>query len=859
MEHPLGLRPRQPRRIILEAAPETGVRRFLSELHVTLEDGKRTSWVTVTRTGSFTDPRYGQFDITRQMLLQMVTNFEQNAYGQEVFVDVAHKPSDGSAAKILKLTVEGDRLRALVEWTALGVDAVQKRGFRYLSAEFHENFTDNETGQSHGCVLLGAGLVIRPCIKRLDPVQLSEADTGDTPVLLHPTLQANLLEEIRMKFAAFIKALGEKLKTLKLSEATIASILAAYTKSLEAVTDEAVAKTLGEQFETTAKTLAEQIGDKPAVIQLSMAAPAAPDIAGEVKKFLEAQEAGARQLQEKLDGNKKLLAETIGAAASIPEDLRKQLGDEAAALVTPEMSADQVKRLAETQIANGNRIAAAQKLSGMGFRPAGSVHISVDDSNAIKALQETADRRLGIAGMSDDRRYARTGGKLQAENKTLAEKVLAAFDAERGHQLHAEHKLLAAGDGKVSDVAVPATFERTVIREYIYNLVGLQFVDSGTAAFSPSTMIPYSYRDTTAAGRSDVRIYEGQSIKRAGVKQASDTAYPIPQKIAFEVSDELRYLTANGQFINWDVVAENALNAIRIIGEDTEKLIFDEQANAADQYASTAVINEAVATANGTKTIFPLASFPVLRPKKIYDLQGNQVGNTLYGIGVTVAGSAVTEWDGTGTQTAGTYWWIDYNLGELHFVDKDGAPSAPANTSAIVASYTYTTNVYKFDTDLGSITTPEKWDDFLYRFGLRKSLLEDQRSHLCNFGLMSGTVYTQIEQARAFVESWARTGTSLTAEGNLGQIKNVPQYKAFAPGLAMGDQRVVIGERGLTRFRMAKPWALGQLQDQKDSNGRFTGKKEAYGDQYIFLHTPSPLKAGLTTVALYSATARVSR
>jgi hypothetical protein len=52
---------------------------------------------------------------------------------------------------------------------------------------------------------------------------------------------------------------------------------------------------------------------------------------------------------------------------------------------------------------------------------------------------------------------------------------------------------------------------------------------------------------------------------------------------------------------------------------------------------------------------------------------------------------------------------------------------------------------------------------------------------------------------------------------------------------------------------------MGQLQDQKDSNGRFTGKKEAYGDQFIFLHTPTQLKAALTSVVLYSASARIDR
>lgn len=846
------------RLIRLEGPAYSGVVRSLSGLHVNLEEGATTSWVTVTRTGSFSDPRYGKFDITKAMLLSMVQNFEARVFGQDVFIDVAHNPSGGAAGKILKLSVEGDRLRALVEWTPFGLAAIREKGYRYLSAEYHENWQDNEQGQKHGPVLLGAGLVIRPCIKRLDPIQLSEG--WDAPTFIHPTLLSELTQEIKMKFAELLKQLKEKLTSMKLADVVVASLVDSATKALESFTDEAQAKLLLANFESTGKQLAEQIGSAPATIQLSM--PAGGLTAEDVKRLMHDE---AKRLHEERvaaeegrQANVKILTDAIDAVKDFDAELRKELSDSVADLVTADMTAEQVKKLADNQIAMGNRLQAAKKLAGMGFQFSGSAHISVDSSNEVKALQEAADRRLGIARQADATRFAATNGALQEKNKQLAEAVLAQFDAEHGHRLHREHIMLAGGDGLVSDVAVPATFERTVIREALYRLVGLQFVDVGTAAFSATTQIPYSYRDTTAAGRDSTRVYEGGAIPRAGVKQAMETAYLIPQKLAFEVSDEMRYLTGNGQ-LNWDVLAENAQNAIRIIGEDSERLIFNETLNAADQYASTAVTNEAVATADGTKSIFVLGNFPVLRPKKIYDLQGNQVGSTLYAVTVKSNNVTISEYDGSGTQTAGLYYAIDYNLGEISFVDESGAASPPTNTHAIVASYTYTTNVYKFDTDQGSVATDLFWDTFLYRYGLRKSVIEDQRFHACNFGLMSGTVMTTIEQARSFVESGARNGTNLDSMGNLGTVKGVANYKAFAPGLAMGDQRVIVGERNLPRYRMAKAWTMGQLQDQKDASGRFTGKKEAYGDQFVFLHTPAQLKAGLTSIVLYSGTARVDR
>jgi hypothetical protein len=839
--------------------------RFLSGLHVNLEEGKNSSWVTLTRTGSFSDPRYGKFEITREMLLSMVANFDKRVYGQDIFADVSHRPDLGAAGTFKSLKVEGDRLRALVEWTPYGVDAIKSKGYKYFSVEFHENWQDNEAGNLHGCVLLGAALTVRPVIKGLDPVLLSEA-IGDVPTLLHPELQTKLLEEIHIMWKKLSEQLGVLLIGITmLSEPVRKQLQDAFDVAVKPITDELQAKLLMEAFADSGKKLGEQIAATGAKeFKLSIDVPnlgggMTPDA---VKKLLheEAQRVHTEQktLAEKRDGNIKLLTDTINAATGLDESSKKILAESVADLITPEMTADQVKRLAENQIKHGNELAVAKQLSNLGFaRPVGSVHITVDSTNNVKALQETADRRLGIADMNNAQRFSNTGGQLQEVNKKFAEKVLAEFDAQRGAQLHQEHKLLAAGDGLVSDVAVPAIFERTVIREFLYNLVGLNFVNTGVLPFSASALIPYSYRDTTAAGIGGARVYEGGSIPRAGVKQTSETAYPIPQKLAFEISDELRYLTSNG-VLDWDAAAENSRNASRIIGEDTERLIFNEILNSSDQYSTANITSEAVATANGTLKTWPLAQFPVVRPKKIFDLQGAQVGSTLYPITVTVAAAAKTEYDGTNTQAAGLYWKMDYNAGMISFVSELGVLTAPASTSAVVATYTYTTNVYKFDTDQGAVATDVFWDSFLYRYGLRKNVIEADRYHIANFGLMSGVVRTQVEQARTFVESFARNGTTLDVDGNVGQVKSVPNFRTTAPGLYMGDQRVFIGERGVTRYRMMKGWSMGQLIDQKDSNGRFTGKKEAYGDQFVVLMTPTQLKASYTSIALFSTTARAA-
>lgn len=819
------------------------------------EEATPERWVTLTRTGDFTDPRYGNFSITRAMLDEMVKNFQAGVYGQKIFLDVAHEPSNGAAAEVLALSVEGERLRAKVRFTPYGVDAVKNRGFVYLSAEYHEQWRSNEQGKeavSHGCVLLGAGLVTRPCIKNLDPVQLSEGD-GDAVTVLHPRLLSDLMNEVNAMKKKYLEALRKKCGDLKLSPEATDGLVNALSASMgDGDMEEKKCGEMLAAFEGMAEGLVKQLGSAPAQVSLNVAGGVSLD---DVRKLLAEQADASKKLVEGLAAKRKLLSEEIGKGVTDP-DLARSLAEDMADLIDADTPDERVKALAERQVKRGKELEAAKHLSALGWSGRGTPHITVDDSNSVKALQETVDKRLGYDRMRPADRYRNTGGVLLEDNKAFAERVLAEWDHENAVRLRQEHKMLAGGDGVMSDTAVPAAFERTVIRESLYNLIGLSFVDVGTAAFGASVLLPYSYRDTTAAGTDSIRVYEGGSIPRAGVKQAMDTAYPIPQKISFEVSDELRYLTGNGQ-LNWDALAENAQNATRIISEDTERLIFNEVLRAADEFGAVAVSNEATATANGTNKIFPLGKFPVVRPRKVFDLQGNQVGSTLNPVTVTLAGSGVTEWaPGVG---AGTYWVMDYNLGEIRFVNASGAVITPTNGQAVVVSYSYTTNVFAWDSDLGSLAVDAKYDNLLYQIGLRKSVIEDQRYYRANMMLMSGTVQTTLEQARQFSANYSRPGTDLTAEGNLGMVKGIPGFKTSAPGLAMADQRIVVGQRGQTRFRMMKPWSMGVLQDQKDANGRYVGKKEAYGDQFIALKTPTPVQNAMTSIVLYSSSGRVAR
>lgn len=837
-----------------EANP--GTVRFLSGLHVTLEEGKTTSWVTVTRTGSFSDPRYGKFDITRAMLLAMVTNFEQNAYGQDIFIDVSHRPNDGAAGKVLKLAVEGDRLRALVEWTPMGVEAVKGKGFRYLSIEYHENFKDNETGKAFGPVMLGAGLCVRPVVKRLDPIQLSESGDGEVPVLLHPELQSTLLAEITTMHKALIAQLMGILTGFKLAEPVVKSLTEAFEKAVAPITEETAAKALMASFEESGKQLAAQIGDR--VVQLSIAAP---DIKGgltadDVKKLMQQEtdriQAEQKTLAEKTAGNVKLLSDTISAATGLDEATKKELAESVSDLITPQMTAEQVKKLADNQIALGNKVAAAKQLSSQGWQwPAGSVHIDVPDES-MKKLD-------GIYRENLKKTSTFAMGKIKLAEKThpFVNMVLGEFDRLHADVLHHEVKMLA-GETGMANVNLPAGYKREVIREALSDLNILSLVNTMIdPAATTTTEIPYEQRDVSAV-MNDGIVYEGQEIHRAGISQEMDTAYIQPMKIAMLISNEvIHFSRASG--INWDAMGRNLESNARFMRELVARRLANELQRSADAYGAVAVTGEAFdAQLTGSNSVIKTVNYPIVRPYQARDLQGNAIGNPENPIAVVLNGTALSAWDGTGEQTAGTYYRvINYNLGYVQLVDEDGDPVTPADTGANTIGYSRATNLVKVDLDVpGGSTLEKQLNKTLQAIGARKAVLTGDRYVTPDFQLMSPSLNDTLTNAEQFVESGQRADAAVSTQGDLTTVKGLAAFGTNAPSIDLGDERIILGQRGLMGYTIAKPFVFGEPFEAVGPNGKPIGKKQAYGEEYSAIKVPAPVRNRLTSVLVYSFTGR---
>ena len=136
------------------------------------------SEIEVLTEGYWEHPEYGAIEITPEDIDKFVQNFNDKTRKIDIAVDQEHKPDLGAAGwfRELKKVVEDGitKLKAKVEWTAMGQDLLSKGIYKYFSPEFDFEYEDFETHEEFENVLLGGALTNRPYFKSLAPVQLSE-------------------------------------------------------------------------------------------------------------------------------------------------------------------------------------------------------------------------------------------------------------------------------------------------------------------------------------------------------------------------------------------------------------------------------------------------------------------------------------------------------------------------------------------------------------------------------------------------------------------------------------------------------------------------------------------------------------
>ncbi len=136
----------------------------------------------ILRVGSFNHPKYGKFEITKQVLAEMKANFDARVRGIDISYDYYHDSDEDASAwvKSVELREDGSELWGQVDWTPKARQKLAERELRYFSPDFAFQWTDPETGTAFNNVLFGGGLTNRPFVKEMQAIVADETKLEET-------------------------------------------------------------------------------------------------------------------------------------------------------------------------------------------------------------------------------------------------------------------------------------------------------------------------------------------------------------------------------------------------------------------------------------------------------------------------------------------------------------------------------------------------------------------------------------------------------------------------------------------------------------------------------------------------------
>ena len=142
-------------------------------LPVALSDSECRFIYNLLPVGEFYDKRYGRVSITPDKIKQMADNFGKcPAY--EVPVKIGHSDGAKSPGKVIGVQAKDSGLEITMLVDDETAQAINGKQYRYMSAEFDEDYCDKKTGDKVGAVLLGAALVNQPAHPYVAPLVLAD-------------------------------------------------------------------------------------------------------------------------------------------------------------------------------------------------------------------------------------------------------------------------------------------------------------------------------------------------------------------------------------------------------------------------------------------------------------------------------------------------------------------------------------------------------------------------------------------------------------------------------------------------------------------------------------------------------------
>lgn len=179
---------------------------FWSDISGIMLDESNKSWIhALPGNGSYKHPVYGTLNMTIDRIQRFAQSVKNKTRGIDLHINYEHRldPSKGTKAAgwVVDAEAKPDGLWLFVDWTDEGAQSVRNREYKYISPEFIDEWEDNQ-GNKHKDVMVGAALTNTPFLKNLIPVNLSEiiSDENKSKEEVDPVMDEKLKKALIKKF-----------------------------------------------------------------------------------------------------------------------------------------------------------------------------------------------------------------------------------------------------------------------------------------------------------------------------------------------------------------------------------------------------------------------------------------------------------------------------------------------------------------------------------------------------------------------------------------------------------------------------------------------------------------------------------
>jgi hypothetical protein len=567
---------------------------------------------------------------------------------------------------------------------------------------------------------------------------------------------------------------------------------------------------------------------------------------------------------------KAFVDEKIGA-------LKGKMDDKAIKVITdavgePE-SKEQAQVVLDATLKLMNDASAAQILAGIGFdgtTTGEGGHVTVEMGEQAKPWMPIVDNLVKAFDEYGSQFGKTVDPSLRKCNRQFVDKILEKYEKAVGGKVLTDsvqgfEMLNDSVSVSTGQLLNQPTILTAVLVQAFQDVESLQFMMSdvfeGSEWRLPVETFTSAATANLATGLLDILVPEGNGIPESSINLAWQSYSPQWRRNAVSLTTDVVNQLKSGP-AKYEAIAR----AIYHIGEDKRRKLdnasYYEMIASSDEYAPLIISGEAAtsgaltAVSNGTNVTYKYnltlkgaasgaltaGTNPIVRPRIKNQIQANGGVQpvTTNPFTVTVSGGPTQvmgylDANGNVAGTGATY-AVDWENGVVYFNSASGVSASNLPTF----SYSGVTNYDRWSMTVPSGTTAEiYYNTFLQRLTNTSAIMgSSPRFKKPNLALFSLNSAAYIENAQMFYKLAQPDGTKLITTGNyFGERAGMNLAKINAPWVA-GDGRVLLTQKGSTRYGIETPYQIEGPFPKYDSNMNIIDAKVWYGRENSVLCTP---------------------